>query len=57
MKTTRKAILVNLGIIAGLAFQFYQGVSLTIIGLTGLSLLLLANIALFVTARRKPPVR
>jgi hypothetical protein len=55
MKTANKVILINCGIVAGLALELYQGASLKIVGSAGALLFLLANSVIYFAARRKRP--
>jgi hypothetical protein len=53
MKTTNKVILINLGILAGLAFELYQGAPLKIVSLVGTILLLFTNLVIYISGKRK----
>ena len=48
-----KLLIVNAGIFVGLAFQFWRGTPLAPILLTGLVLVLLVNVVLYLSSRPK----
>jgi len=53
MNRLKKAMLINFGILAGLALEFYRGSPPKIIALTGMLLLLFANLVMYVSAKKR----
>jgi glucose uptake protein GlcU len=53
MTARRKAILVNAGILGGLAYQYWQGTSAFLLLVTGIFVVVVANLTMMIAAKNK----
>jgi hypothetical protein len=53
MSNFQKAAIINLGVITGLAIQYFKGVRLPVILVSGILLLVVANLTVVILTTRK----